>query len=99
MPVQGLGFCNVMGSDACTRFQREKAMDPIEKVERIVARVPEKWREDFCLLLIGETPSDQFQQFYDNDTICQGCAEEILRLLDGGLVQTLTALYPRTDYR
>ncbi len=61
----------------------------IEQVASVIQNVPEQWREDFCLLIEGETPSEEFRAFFDKDLVCQRYAERVIRLVDQDLVSHL----------
>lgn len=70
-------------------------MNASEAVENALGIVPEEWLMEFCRLLEGEEPSDEFAAFFNQNQDCQEAFEMVLRTFDAGVVRGVTAIESR----
>ena len=56
------------------------------KMTAILREVPPDWREDFVRLVEGETPGEEFEAYFESNTECRRLLDEVLRVLDEGLI-------------
>ena len=61
----------------------------IDDIANIVHKVPLQWREDFCLLVEGETPSEEFERYFDANLDCQNLMERVIKRVDHDFVVQL----------